>query len=311
MKPANESAIMAEQTQTEKVTQSIRKLVYFDDRAALHLTQAFAQEVELEPLVLLLFNQLQAVGKVCGLNFAFKPLSIDLNHGEQLHHKADYKLSFRDTPLGCLTLFFAKIQKEAEVQTCEDLISMAFLSLRNALTTLQLRNQSASLSQPEQQALHNSSVKADTLPKEPKTDALILLALDDYPTIKARDGDEWAQILMSSVHEQISEGLRGADGVYHIGDDQIAVLLPNTTATQANEVAKKVRTLIASLHLRGGEISQQLTVCQGLADAAGAKSAEAVMSSAKEALSAAQAKGHNEIGLFQTGDLSRTIQSSG
>ena len=132
-----------------------------------------------------------------------------------------------------------------------------------------------------------------------KTDALILLALDDYPAIKSRDGEEWAQILMSSVHEQIKEGLRDADGVFHIGDDLIAVLLPNTTGNRADDVAKKVRTLIASLHLRGGDISQQLTACMGLADARTAGTAEEVMEHAKQALRKAQTEGVNLINIYQ------------
>ncbi len=183
---------------------------------------------------------------------------------------------------------------------------MAFASLRNAVTTLELRNQPAPLTNAEQKAIAAVAPR----PKEQKTDALILLALDDYPTIKSRDGDEWAQILMSTVHEQVREGLRQADGVYQIGDDLIAVLLPNTTSAQAEEVARKVRALIASLHLRGDEIPQQLTACMGLADATLAVTAEDVMANARVALSHAQAKGHNEI-VFYSEDLADSDLSSG
>jgi GGDEF domain-containing protein len=101
--------------------------------------------------------------------------------------------------------------------------------------------------------------------------------------------------------------LRDADGVYHIGDDLIAVLLPNTTGGRAEDVAKKVRALIASLHLRdgggdgggGGELSQQLTACMGLADARTVATAEEVMDHAKQALRKAQTAGANQINIYQ------------
>ena len=293
-------------TPAEQLTQP-SNLVYFDDRTALHLTQAFAQEVELEPLVELLFKQLGTVGEVAGLQYSYSPLCIDLNHGARLQHSAEYNLSFRDSALGTLTLYFEHAQHEQNITTCEDLISMAFISLRNAITTLALRNQPQPLSTPERTAL----AAVAPLATEPKSDALILLALDDYPQIKARDGDEWAQVLMSSVHEQIREGLRNADGVYHIGDDLIAVLLPNTTASQAEEVSKKVRALVASLHLRGGEISTQLTACMGLSDSKGASTAEDVMANAKLALAQAQTEGNNQIKFYRGEESDVSAQSSG
>jgi GGDEF domain-containing protein len=309
---------MAEQNNTadEQSAQPTRNLVYFDDRTALHLTQAFAHEVELEPLLELLFSQLQATSSTEGLQYKFQPLGIDLNFGQRDLHTADYNLSFRDNQLGKLVLYFSRPQHEQSIQTCEDLISMAFPSIRNAVRLLEVGNEPAPLTKQEKKTVASIA----PLPKEEKTDALILLALDDYPAIKARDGEEWAQVLMSSVHEQIKEGLRDADGVYHIGDDLIAVLLPNTTGGRAEDVAKKVRALIASLHLRNGggngggdggsdgELSQQLTACMGLADARTAATAEGVMDHAKQALRKAQTEGANQINIYQPAPVSALEQ---
>ena len=221
---------MAEQEPktSRRNTQPTANLVFFDDRTALHLTQAFGQEADLEPLLVLLFKQMQALGNATGLQYMYKPLRVDVTLGERATHSADYNLSFRDVQLGKLLVYFGDRQSEHDLQTCEDLISMAFVSLRNAITVLELRAQPEPLSTAEKQTL----AAVAPLGKEEKSDALILLALDDYADVKSRDGEEWAQILMSSVHEQIREGLREADGVYHIGDDLIAVLLPNTTGSQ-------------------------------------------------------------------------------
>ena len=295
---------MTDNNQTAKTT-GIGSVVYFDDRTALQIAQAFNQETELPELLELLFGQLTAMTETRGIRFFYKPLGIDLNLGSRERHSAEYNLTFRDTPLGTLTLYFALSQHEQNIQTCEDLVSLAFVSLRTAVTLLELKNQPQTISTEltKEEAEHVAEVTA--LPtgsnKTANNDALVLVALDDYKTIKSRDGEEWAHILMSSVHEQIDSGLRAADGVYHINDDLIALLLPNTNLTQAEAVAKKVRMLIASLHLRGNDLNQQLTACMGVADATAAGKAEEVMDRARSALARAQAEGTNQIEVYRRG----------
>ncbi len=293
---------MTDQNQTAKTTETAN-VVYFDDRTALQITQAFNQETELPELLDLLFGQLGAMTETRGLRFVYKPLGIDLNLGSRERHSAEYNLTFRDTPIGTLTLYFALTQHEQGIQTCEDLVSLAFVSLRNAVTLLELKNQPQAISTEltKEEAAHVAEVTALPTRKEANSDALVLVALDDYERILERDGEEWAHVLMSSVHEQIESGLRAADGVYHINDDLIAVLLPNTNLAQAEEVAKKVRMLIASLHLRGDTLSQQLTACMGVADATAAGTAEEVMDRARSALARARAEGSNQIEVYRRG----------
>ncbi len=293
---------MTDQNQTAKTT-GTASVVYFDDRTALQIAQAFNQETELPELLDLLFGQLGAMTETRGLRFVYKPLGIDLNLGSRERHSAEYNLTFRDTPIGTLTLFFALTQHEQSIQTCEDLVSLAFVSLRNAVTLLELKNQPQEISTEltKEEAEHVAEVTAFPTSKEANSDALVLVALDDYEQILARDGEEWAHVLMSSVHEQIESGLRAADGVYHINDDLIAVLLPNTNLAQAEAVAKKVRMLIASLHLRGDDLSQQLTACMGVADATAAGTAEEVMDRARSALARARAEGSNQVEVYRRG----------
>ena len=268
--------------------QTSQTFTHFDDRTALHLAQAFGQESDLEPLLALMHAQLQALSATQGMRYRYTPLGIDLNLGARDRHTSEYSLSYRDELLGDLTLYFARRQHPDEVQTTEDVLALAFTALRNAITQLKLKHAAPANNEP-MLAQGELNTAGD------KTDTLILLALDGLDRITARDGEEWAHILMTSVHQQIQSGLRQADSVYHIGDELIAVLLPHTTDDQAMEVAKKIRLLIASLHLRGNDIHSQLTASMGLAAARGAADAEEVMANAKRALGVAQDKGPNEI----------------
>ncbi len=265
--------------------------MYIDDRTALRLSQLFSQETELAGLTKVVFTQLQAITDLRGMSYRFEPLDTEILHGTSDRHTAEYNLNFKDTNLGNLTLFFARRQSDQQVRTCEDIIALMFTALRNALLLQQAHNQAdfGNVRTPLVRQ-HGTS--------QAKTDALVLVALDNYEIITSQHDDEWAQLLMASVHKQIRDGLRNADCVYHIDDNIIAVLLPNTTLRQAQEVAKKIRLLIASLHLRSNDLQQQFTACMGVADASLATTAEQVMIQARKALVAAQADGSNQIMVY-------------
>ncbi len=256
-------------------------VVHFDDRTALHLTQALHHETRLAGVLELIFSQLHRLTGAQGLTFEPAPeheeTAQKLELGKTAHHHVEYNLSVQDTAVGKLTIWFPARKNEHEIQTCEDLLGLAITALRNAV--LLERAQPAETEKPE-------TVRAD---------ALLLITLDDYADMERADGLEWANVVMGTVHQQIKDGLRNADGVYQISDEYIAVLLPNTTVEQALAVAEKVRVLIASLHLRANDVEQQLTACMGLADARLAATAEEVMANAKVALGEAQAKGRNQI----------------
>ncbi|MEM7098140.1 MAG: diguanylate cyclase [Pseudomonadota bacterium] len=283
------------------------KPVFFDEATALKLSQVFAQQDRLEELMRLLFVQMRATCATTGLHFANPAQNIDMAFGQTRGHHAEYNLKFRDEVIGTLTRYFARPQSEPDLQTGEDLIGLAMLAIRNAVKLYDLHKPVAAqekeladhLSTDEKLALAEvASVTADPDAAQTKSDTLVLVSLDDYPTIVERDGADWADILMTSVHQQLTTGLRSADGAYHIGDDLIAVLLPRTTGNQALQVAQKIRVLIASLHLRGDAVKNQLTASMGISSSSNARTAEDVMANAKIALAQARVSGANQIKLF-------------
>ncbi|MGK0224764.1 MAG: hypothetical protein ACI9ON_004021, partial [Limisphaerales bacterium] len=189
--------------------------VHFDDRTALHLTQAFNQEETLNGLLELVHTQLTALCATDGLRFTHESLDTEFLVGHQAVHAAEYNLSVNERDLGQLTLFFRRRQNEQEVQTCEDLLALALSALRNQIDLLKATQTLNPGPSPDP----NQAGGEKSLADEEKADALVLVTLDGYRDMKSRDGDEWSQVLMTSVHGQIKEGLRQADGVYQIADD--------------------------------------------------------------------------------------------
>ena len=142
--------------------------------------------------------------------------------------------------------------------------------------------------------------QSQVLPVAPgHDDSLVLVSLDGFAEIQDRGGPEWAQTLVSSVQAQIADGLREADSVYQIDGELLAILLPKTSVDQAAEVTKKVRVLVAGLHLTEGINSTQLTACMGISGTKDANTAEEVFASAKEALRLAKDEGTNTIKTFE------------
>ena len=276
-------------SEAKKTSFTITSAVHFDDRTALHLTQAFNQESDVPSLLALLFSQLQALCGAHGLLYKNTDIELEYHLGKTAHHNAEYNLEYAGEDLGNLTIFFPRRQNEAELQTGEDLLALMFTALKNVVALTLAQQNAASALIP--------SNEAEELSKNEKADALILLALDGYGDMVNQGGEEWAQILMTSVHTQVKEGLRQADGVYQISDELIAILLPNTSQDQAQAVAEKVRILVASLHLTGAT-DGQLTASMGIADAKLAKTAEDVMANAKVALAAARDDGRSSIRLY-------------
>ena len=272
---------------------------HFDDATALRLSQAFGEQTDIRQLLRLLFTQMRALCSTSGLRFENRDANLDIELGQSAQHSAQYNLEFRNESIGVLTRYFVRSQNDQDIETGEDLIGLALTAIRNTVIMSRanpIANHEAQFSSAEQIALAEvATLDAD----EQAADTLVLVGLDHYQSIKSEDGEEWVDILMSSVHQQIKEGLRSADGVYHIGDDLVAVLLNKATITQAKLVTQKIRVLVASLHLKGNSVTDQLTACMGISTARDGESADQVMANAKHALAQARANGVNQEAVFE------------
>jgi len=265
-----------------KTAQTVRN---FEPSVALNLVQAFHRQLDLTPLLELLFGQTQAVVQAVGMHYRNPDMGIDLFFADKGPHTASYNLTYQEENLGELTCHFRQRVTEESLETAEDLIALAMSPIKNALRY--------------QLALHSSAqpqkISEDAALTPGNDDALLLVKIDGFDVIRNRDGDEWAQTLLQSVQNQISDGLRDADAVFQIDGETLAVVLPQTSCAKAEDVAAKLRILIASLHLKDGTVTQQLTACMGIAGTRDATDAATVLDAARQALAAAHAEGPNTV----------------
>ena len=274
-----------------KTSQSVQ---FFDHGAAFNLVQAFHRHLDLGDLLQAFFAQAHTLLECVGLRYRNAADEIDVQLGESGPHTTSYNLTYQEANLGELVFLFRRRVTEDTLATAEDLTSLVMSPIHNALQYRRaLLKTDTSAHGPKPAPKHTDGAKPGD------DDTLVLISLDGFATIRDRDGADWAQALVHSMQDQIREGLREADGVFQIDDGILAVLLPRTSGNAAMEVAKKVRVLIAGLHLRDGAITTQLTACMGIAGTRAAGNAEQVLQQARAALATAQREGGNRIELFR------------
>lgn len=289
----------------------------FDHGAAFNLSQAFHRHLDLGDLLQAFFAQAHTLLGCAGIRYRNAEAGIDLQLGGSGRHSASYNLTYQESHLGELVFSFPSRVTEECLATAEDLTSLVMSPINNALVHRQaVLVADAVVTDAVRAGVPGAVADADALADTPAKgskpeplpagkarsaddDTLVLISLDGFAGIRERDGAEWAQALVQAMQDQIREGLREADGVFQIDDELLAILLPRTSGEAAMEVAKKVRVLIAGLHLRDGAVTTQLTACMGIAGTREAGSAEQVLQQARKALQAAQSEGDNRIELFR------------
>jgi len=284
-----------------KTSQSVQ---FFDHSAAFNLVQAFHRHLDLGDLLQAFFAQAHTLLECVGMRYRNPADGIDLQLGEGGPHTTSYNLTYQDSNLGELVFLFRRKVTEDTLATAEDLTSLVMSPINNALLyrrALPQADATDNAADPSATSTPNPNPapKRAEAVKTGNDDTLVLISLDGFATIRDRDGAEWAQALIHAMQDQIREGLREADGVFQIDDEMLAVLLPRTSGSAAVEVAKKVRVLIAGLHLRDGAVTTQLTACMGIAGTQAAGNAEQVLQQARVALQAAQRDGGNSIELYR------------
>jgi diguanylate cyclase (GGDEF)-like protein len=123
--------------------------------------------------------------------------------------------------------------------------------------------------------------------------AVLLLDVDHLKGINDSFGHEGGDGALRAVAETLRRACRRTDLPARYGGDELAVLLPQTTAEQGIQVAERIRTC---LRVISAGLPFPVTVSIGVADVtlAGAPSAEALLDAADGALYAAKRAGRDQ-----------------
>jgi diguanylate cyclase (GGDEF)-like protein len=125
---------------------------------------------------------------------------------------------------------------------------------------------------------------------------VIVVDLDHFKAVNDRFGHAAGDSVLSRAGEELARNARAADTVARLGGDEFAILLPETAAADAEEVAHRMQGSIRSAF---SGAPQPLTGSFGVAtfpDHAG--TAAELLGSADQAMYAAKASGRDRIRLY-------------
>jgi diguanylate cyclase (GGDEF)-like protein len=170
-------------------------------------------------------------------------------------------------PIGTLAVFWRGREREVaedELARLETLVASAGPAIENARRFREAR-QLADLDALTN--LHNRRYFHETLAREcarahryDRNLALVVFDIDDFKAINDRIGHLAGDAVLASVAERVQSVVRSADIACRVGGDEFAVILPEATITDAEQLYRRVQFAVASrpigpfdrLHLSAG-----------------------------------------------------------
>jgi diguanylate cyclase len=123
--------------------------------------------------------------------------------------------------------------------------------------------------------------------------ALLIIDLDHFKVVNDTHGHAAGDHVLQQVSRVLRDHTRQYDLLSRLGGEELAVLLPDTDATRAWQVAERLRQAIAGLDMQWQGRALSITASIGVAIASGSTPGSALFVQADAALYAAKRSGRN------------------
>jgi diguanylate cyclase (GGDEF)-like protein len=132
---------------------------------------------------------------------------------------------------------------------------------------------------------------------------LLMLDIDDFKRVNDIHGHAAGDEVLVRLAESLRGSARGSDVVCRIGGEEFAVILPETDANSASQLAIRMRQRMAAQAVAGlGDLTVSIGFAEGPADASNPRE---LVACAEAAMMTAKASGKNRIVHFGEGNHER------
>jgi diguanylate cyclase (GGDEF)-like protein len=143
--------------------------------------------------------------------------------------------------------------------------------------------------------------------RESRELSLLLLDLDHFKQYNDRFGHTEGDAALRRVSGLVMKTIRATDIAFRYGGEELAVLLPSCSKSQAAEVAEKIREAVSRSVYRPGRFGGKLTISIGVATfPEDGRVARGLVDFADAALYAAKARGRDRVSLAGAGSQSNS-----
>jgi diguanylate cyclase len=123
--------------------------------------------------------------------------------------------------------------------------------------------------------------------------SVLILDVDHFKRVNDRYGHMVGDQLLKSFSRSLTSTFRETDFVARFGGEEFVAILPNTTLSDACEIAERVRKVISATHHKIGELELRITTSVGLKQFQNEESDCEFLEKADKALYAAKNGGRN------------------
>ena len=121
--------------------------------------------------------------------------------------------------------------------------------------------------------------------------SLLMLDVDHFKQINDSFGHDAGDTVLVTIAQALSNSARLVDAVARVGGEEFAVILPNTHAQAAQEVAERMRIAVA----QSSDLAQPTTISIGVATLQDQEDANSLYARADAALYTAKKTGRNRV----------------
>ena len=129
--------------------------------------------------------------------------------------------------------------------------------------------------------------------------ALLMIDLDLFKAVNDSYGHQVGDVVLAEISTAIAENIRSTDVLARYGGEEFAILLPESTLSDAATIAERVRRAVEDLAVDGAFARIQMTVSIGVAavPAPGIETSAHFIEAADKALYLAKERGRNRVTL--------------
>ncbi len=211
-------------------------------------------------------------------------------------------------PIGTLSLFWRHVGDEPGSDRVEQAESLAESSLP-AIENARRYGEARKLAETDAlTGLYNQRYFHETLRREvmraqryERKLALIVFDLDDFKAINDEIGHLAGDRVLSQASERLRDAVRSVDVACRIGGDEFAVILPESSAEDVDQLYRRVHNAMRATSL--GPDGQRLRVSAGIAELEHGDTAASLFERADGALYRAKDLGKDRVDIFRGGAL--------
>lgn len=282
--------------------------------AALRLAGILQTSLEVEQVLRLFSAELAPLVPHEGINFLAVNHSDHLALGRRAIYSVSYCLTLYERQLGTLLVYTERRLNNNEIDTLEDLLKGLVYPLRNALLYQEALN--AALRDPltgigNRAALDLALEREIQLAKRNNSPlSMLILDLDRFKLVNDKYGHTAGDCVLRTVAHCVSACVRATDLVARFGGEELAVLLNNTEAAGAYNLAERIRIAVESTQVRYDHHEIQVTVSIGISQFQPTDDTHSFFCRADAALYWAKENGRNRVrfnGMLESANISKAI----